>query len=514
MNTSAKNGHYVLPHDLSAEASILGGVLLRNEVLARCGDLAVDDFYDHKHKVVFGAIRNLESSGTPIDIVLLESEIAKTGKLDAIGGVAFLGELTLLVPTPDNVEAYSDIVRLHAVNRRAMVELGDVLDQVGRGVHDPTEALVETIGTLQRLVETIGTKRAQIEIRTLAQLAPDIVAQSTVPEMDWGIDGLNAKAPIQIRSMGTIVGPTGSGKTALAITLGAHRCRYGKVPGKGQGPCVYFLFELTPAQLAARRTAQLSRFTWRQVLGGVMRQDEIEATLLGEHFYVVKPPRRVDLISYATRVLDHIAEIDPGEPLLVLDYLQRIKSSDRGGRELREQTSDVVDSIVDLVESRDMYGLLLSKGSRVGSRAMRDGKTKGEALVDAAAETSAIEAGSAAVLAITYTDRDGGDIMDARVEIAKGRFGATGSSVGMRFHGPSGRWTELEHVPMSPGERAADERVLAALDAAPPDGYASRNALCLVAKGNRRENLEAMKRLFVPGGPLEERGGRLYRRSR
>jgi replicative DNA helicase len=52
-------------------------------------------------------MRNLEAANTPIDVVTVEGEIEKAGKLDAIGGIAFLGELALCVPTPDNVLAYA-----------------------------------------------------------------------------------------------------------------------------------------------------------------------------------------------------------------------------------------------------------------------------------------------------------------------------------------------------------------------------------------------------------------------
>ena len=97
----------VLPHNLDAEASVLGGVILRNDILSQLDTLEVDDFYDHRHKVVFQAMRNLEAVTRPIDVVTLENEIEKAGKLDAIGGIAFLGELTLRVPSVDNVLAYT-----------------------------------------------------------------------------------------------------------------------------------------------------------------------------------------------------------------------------------------------------------------------------------------------------------------------------------------------------------------------------------------------------------------------
>src|SRR5690349_12484922 len=99
----SSQGKRVLPHNLDAEGSVLGGILLRNDVLTSLDTLEVDDFYDPRHKAVFAAMRNLEAVSRPIDVVTLEAELEKTGKLDAIGGVAFLGELVLRVPTPENV---------------------------------------------------------------------------------------------------------------------------------------------------------------------------------------------------------------------------------------------------------------------------------------------------------------------------------------------------------------------------------------------------------------------------
>src|SRR5215467_9699122 len=119
----------VLPHNLDAEASILGGILLRNEVLVQLDTLEVEDFYDHRHKVVFQAIRNLEATSKPIDVVTLENEIAKVGKLEAIGGIAFLGELALRVPTADNVLAYTEIVQDKHQARKLMLASGEILER-------------------------------------------------------------------------------------------------------------------------------------------------------------------------------------------------------------------------------------------------------------------------------------------------------------------------------------------------------------------------------------------------
>lgn len=101
----------VLPHNLEAEASILGGIILRNQVLAELDTLEIDDFYHFHHKVVFEAMRNLEAAHVPIDVVTLDAEIDRKGKLESLGGIAFLGELAMRVPTVDNIIAYAGIVQ-------------------------------------------------------------------------------------------------------------------------------------------------------------------------------------------------------------------------------------------------------------------------------------------------------------------------------------------------------------------------------------------------------------------
>ena len=65
----------VLPHNLDAEASILGGIILRNDVLLQLETLEIDDYYHMPHKIVFEAIRNLEAAAKPIDVVTLENDI-------------------------------------------------------------------------------------------------------------------------------------------------------------------------------------------------------------------------------------------------------------------------------------------------------------------------------------------------------------------------------------------------------------------------------------------------------
>jgi replicative DNA helicase len=156
-----------LPHSLNLEASILGGILLRPSLLSEMrelDDLETDAFYDNRHKVVFVAMRDLVAKGAPIDVVTLENEIERQGKLDAVGGIAFLGELALRVPTTENVAAYTAIVMAKYAARRLALVASDLVQRVQAWDEDDAGEIIgealTAIAALDRArpddVETIG----------------------------------------------------------------------------------------------------------------------------------------------------------------------------------------------------------------------------------------------------------------------------------------------------------------------------------------------------------------------
>lgn len=140
-----------MPHNLETEASLLGGIMIENRMLGELGTLEPDDFYDMRHRIVFSAMRSLEHAQKPIDVVTLEVEIERSGRLDAVGGVAFIGGLLARTPSEHNTLAYAQIVKRDSKNRRAIVALSSALERAQRWPHDPDELVIETAGELQRI---------------------------------------------------------------------------------------------------------------------------------------------------------------------------------------------------------------------------------------------------------------------------------------------------------------------------------------------------------------------------
>lgn len=121
----------VPPHDLLAEQSVLGGMLLSKDAVADVtGLLRGPDFYVPKHEVIYEAVLTLYAQGEPTDVITITDQLNKTGDLQRAGGADYLHTLTSIVPTAANASFYADIVAEKALLRR-LVEAGTRITQMG-----------------------------------------------------------------------------------------------------------------------------------------------------------------------------------------------------------------------------------------------------------------------------------------------------------------------------------------------------------------------------------------------
>jgi replicative DNA helicase len=127
----ARSSERTPPHDLLAEQSAIGGMLLSKDAVADVIEtVRANDFYIPKHEIIFDAILTLYSHGEPTDVIAVTDELTKTGQLGRAGGAEYLHTLTGLVPTAANAGFYGGIVAEKAVLRR-LVEAGTRIVQMG-----------------------------------------------------------------------------------------------------------------------------------------------------------------------------------------------------------------------------------------------------------------------------------------------------------------------------------------------------------------------------------------------
>nr|MDQ6920834.1 replicative DNA helicase [Candidatus Dormibacteraeota bacterium] len=125
--TSTSREARIPPHDLDAETSVLGAILLDQAAITRVLDfLHPEDFYRENNGHVYRAAQNLFREGEPIDNVTLAAELEKLGVLERVGGRAQLALLQESVPTAANVEYYARIVKDRAYKRRLITSGANV----------------------------------------------------------------------------------------------------------------------------------------------------------------------------------------------------------------------------------------------------------------------------------------------------------------------------------------------------------------------------------------------------
>ncbi len=132
----------VAPHNLDAEQSTLGGMLLSQEAVAEVFETVSGvDFYAPKHELIFNAVLSLFGKGEPTDVIAVTDELNKQGNLVKAGGADYLHSLTGYVPTAANAGYYAKIVADKAILRR-LIEAGTRIAQAGYESQGEVEDLV------------------------------------------------------------------------------------------------------------------------------------------------------------------------------------------------------------------------------------------------------------------------------------------------------------------------------------------------------------------------------------
>ena len=151
----------VPPHNVQAEESLLGAMLLSRDAIAAAVEIVnADDFYKPAHGHIFDAVTSLFAAGEPADPVTVAEELSRAGLLDSIGGPATLVTIQAATPATTSAARYARIVEEHALLRRLIgvageiAELGyDLPDDVTKAV-DKAEALVFQVAQ-RRVADTL-----------------------------------------------------------------------------------------------------------------------------------------------------------------------------------------------------------------------------------------------------------------------------------------------------------------------------------------------------------------------
>jgi replicative DNA helicase len=335
----------VLPHNSDAEASLLGAILLRNEVLAALDRLEPDDFYDPRHQFIFAAMRGLEGAARPIDPVTLQAQLEQTGKLEAVGGVAYLSTLLTKVPSADNVDHYYSIVHDLRAARRLMLAASEIAakgyDDYGdiEAYLDEAEARIFEATQREAGQHTAHIKPVLKEV--FRSLEVRFRSANGITGIPSGFHDLDEKtAGFQPTELIVVGARPAMGKTAFALSVARNAAI-----GAGY-PVLIFSLEMSSGQLAERllcSEAKVDSVALRR--GTLQRQDMTNLTYAATS--LERAPIVLDdtpaltlrtLRSSARRFMadrDLIGDKTTG--LIIVDYLQLMNPPQRSREGNRAQ---------------------------------------------------------------------------------------------------------------------------------------------------------------------------------
>jgi hypothetical protein len=382
--------------------------------------------------------------------------------------------------------------------------------QGGDGRHRAAlvEALLEEPKALEALANlTTDAKRkaaaknkGRLPGRTMSALVDEILDFAKRPRMGWGIEDLDRCAPWPTKSVATLIGPTGRGKTSFALQVARHHA-------ETRGPSLFMSAELAALVVAARGAAQITTSTWLDVLSGSMTRADLVWALDCPNLVIVD-----DIDEEWPNVVEsyfaHWKKTQPGKtPLVVLDYYQILPAP---GNDEKERLKFVMSESMRLAKDFDGAVLGLSKTARTQSRALRAGEAIGDATTEAGAESNAIEYGSAVQIALgqIIENADGTATMEAnisKVRYGRGDFvvplGYNGAHGWFRSTGTAAPATEIRQARakamQKTKEQAKRDGVIAALASGPLPASALRERV-----GGRRTDLAELLRVLVEEGAI------------
>ncbi|WP_405134208.1 replicative DNA helicase [Nocardia sp. NBC_01388] len=166
------------PHDMAAEQSVLGGMLLSKDAIADVIEvIRPGDFYRPAHQAIYDAVLDLYGRGEPADPVTVSATLDRRGELKRIGGPPYLVTLTQTVPTAANAGYYAEIVAEKAILRR-LVEAGTRIVQYGYAGADGQD-VAEVVDRAQAELYEVTERRSSEDFLPLEELL-----QPTMDEID------------------------------------------------------------------------------------------------------------------------------------------------------------------------------------------------------------------------------------------------------------------------------------------------------------------------------------------
>lgn len=359
----------VPPHNIEAEQSVLGAILLDNEVYSNIeGLLTAEHFYKESHRKVFRGIERLHRRGDQMDLITLTEELRQSGDLEGIGGVNYLVALADIVPTAAYADSYARIVHEKATLRDLISASGKILQTA----YDQAAPIEEIMEGAEQAIFDLGVRKRRSHFEDMPALVRETFAEiderfanpNPVSGLRTGFSLLDQMtAGLQPATLNVVAARPSMGKTAFALTIGLNAAL------KEKAAVGIFSLEMSSIQLVTRMLCSEARVDMSRVRNGQLTERDFHrlaetAGKLSEARIFIDDNANMTVMELSSRARRLMREQDLG--LIIIDYLQLMSGSiGRGQGENRQQEISAISrGLKGLARELDIPVVVLSQLSR------------------------------------------------------------------------------------------------------------------------------------------------------
>lgn len=357
----------VPPHSAEAEIAVLGGLLMRPQMMNTIADILVpDDFYLPANKIIFNAFLELYGKSAPIDIVVVAEFLKGRDELEAAGGAVYLAQLAQAVVTGSNAEYYAGLVRDKAMQRNLINACAGIIGNCFDAAKPVEELLDESeqavFSVSRRASRTDFSKSGELLDKVFDNLSRLADANGVITGLATGYERLDALTSGMQKSDLIIVAARPSmGKTAFALCLALNAAI------RDNATVGIFSLEMSKEQLMQRMLAVRGRVDLSRLRRPSLLTDEDWSNLYQAADSISQAPIFIDdspaLSTLELRARARRLKAEHGLSLIIIDYLQLMRSSRRtDSREL--EISDISRSLKSLAKELDIPVIALSQLNR------------------------------------------------------------------------------------------------------------------------------------------------------
>ena len=357
----------VPPQNLDAEMSLLGAVLIDEEVIADVSEhIKPHDFYDRRHGLIYDAMMRLYEKHKPVDLLTLTEELKKKNDIETIGGSAYLTELTNYVPTAAHAEAYAELVAQKAIRRR-LIKASSEISELGFDEETSTEELLQQAEQQLFAVSDQSLKQDLVSIESILTDSFDRMEElhrnkGALRGVRTGYRDLdNMTAGLQRSDLIILAARPAMGKTTLVTNLAYNVATIAKQP------VLFFSLEMSKEQLVDRMLADASGVDAWNIRTGNLSDDDFSklSDAMGEMaeapIFIDDTPG-VSVLEMRTKARRAAHEQPLG--LIIIDYLQLMQGSGRDNGNRVQEVSEISRGLKLLARELNVPVIALSQLSR------------------------------------------------------------------------------------------------------------------------------------------------------